>query len=99
MSNGDQADSLEAARKDSAAAEDPTLSSSCPDSALTWIEIILEDDEGNRVPDTEYLVTASDDSEHSGVLDEEGFARVDGIQPGACRVSFPLLEDDDWDAK
>ena len=92
-----QADSLEAARQDSATTTDPDLASGCPDSELTWIEIVMESETGEPVPDEEYFVTASDGSEHSGVLDENGFARVDQIPPGTCKVSFPLLEDDEWD--
>lgn len=95
----DQADSLEAARQDSAAATDPDSVSGCADSELTWIEIVLQSEAGDPVPDEEYFVTASDGSEHSGNLDENGFARVDQIPPGTCQVSFPLLEDDEWDSQ
>ncbi|HEY3838378.1 MAG TPA: hypothetical protein VGL72_17485 [Bryobacteraceae bacterium] len=95
----DQADSLAAARKDAVNADDPSPVSDCPDAAKTWVEIVLEDDSGNPVSDEEYLITAPDGSEHSGTLDENGLARVDGIDPGTAQVSFPMLEDDDWSEK
>lgn len=95
----DQADSLEAARQDSAATTDADPVSGCPDSELTWIEIALQSETGEPVPDEEYFVTASDGSEHSGNLDQNGFARLDQIPAGTCQVSFPLLEDDEWDSQ
>jgi hypothetical protein len=34
--------------------------------------------------------------EISGTLDENGFARVEGIDPGQCKVTFPDLDKDAW---
>lgn len=97
--NDNQADSLEAARQDSATTMEPDLASGCASPELTWIDIVLESETGEPVSDEEYFIVAADGSEHSGVLDGNGYARVDQIPPGTCKVSFPLLEDAEWDTQ
>lgn len=62
-----------------------------------WIEIELVDEDGNPVPGEEYAITLPDGSVSSGTLDERGFARVDGIDPGSCKVTFPNLDKDAWE--
>lgn len=62
----------------------------------SWIEIILVDEEGHRVPGKKYQITMPDQSVKVGTLDAKGFARVDGIDPGTCHVTFPGLVDDSW---
>ena len=65
-----------------------------------WIEILLVDDEGNPVAGEPYSVTLPDGSTVAdGTLDEKGFARVDGIDPGTCKVTFPKLHKDAWKPK
>ena len=34
-----------------------------------------------------------------GTLDDKGFARVDGIDPGSCKVTFPKLDKTVWKPK
>ena len=34
-----------------------------------------------------------------GTLDDKGCARVDNIDPGTCRVTFPNLDQDAWKPK
>ena len=58
----------------------------------SWIEIKLEDEEGNPIPGKKYNIKLPDGSVIEGTLDGEGYARVDGIDPGDCEVTFP---DDD----
>jgi len=59
-----------------------------------WIEIELLDEEGEPVAGETYEIALPDGSVASGTLDEKGFARVDGIDPGSCKVSFPYLDQD-----
>jgi hypothetical protein len=96
--SAEQADSLATARRDAVTANDPSQGIACPDPTKTWIAIVLEED-GVGVPNEEYLITAPDGSEHSGVLDEKGYARVDGIDPGTCQITFPLLDQGEWSPK
>ena len=57
-----------------------------------WIEIELLDDAGNPVADELYYVELPDGSSISGRTDSQGRARVDGVDPGTAKVSFPDLD-------
>jgi hypothetical protein len=57
-----------------------------------WIEIELLDDEGAPVPDEMYLVELPDGSKLTGRTDGSGKARVEGVDPGTAKVSFPDLD-------
>jgi type VI secretion system secreted protein VgrG len=64
----------------------------------SWIEIKLVDEENNPVPGRAYSITLPDgETVAEGTLDEEGFARVDGIDPGSCQITFPDLDKDAWE--
>jgi type VI secretion system secreted protein VgrG len=64
---------------------------------LHWIEIQLNDDEGNPVPYEGYQIEMPDGSLATGSLDGKGFARVGGIDPGGnCKVTFPKLDKTLW---
>jgi type VI secretion system secreted protein VgrG len=66
----------------------------------TWIEIKLVDQDGNPVPGEEYIVKLPDgQTVATGTLDENGFARVDNIDPGNCEVIFPNLDARIWNKK
>lgn len=60
----------------------------------SWIEIELKDDDGNPVAGEPYRVEVPDGSLAEGTLDEKGFARVEGIDPGNCVVSFPRRDEE-----
>jgi hypothetical protein len=64
----------------------------------TWIGIHLVDDDDppNPIPYKKYRVTLPDHSEREGMLDENGFARLNGVDPGKCEVTFPDLDASDW---
>ena len=62
----------------------------------SWIEIELVDKEDEPVPGEKYKITLPDDSVAEGTLDEKGFARIEGIDVGQCKVAFPNLRDDKW---
>jgi hypothetical protein len=62
----------------------------------TWIEIVLKDSKGNPVPNEEYILELPDGTKRRGRLDADGIARVDGIKPGSCRVSFPNVDANEW---
>lgn len=64
---------------------------------LSWIEIELVDEENKPVPGEPYKITTSDNKVAEGTLDNKGFARVDGIEPGTCKVTFPKLDKDAWE--
>lgn len=63
----------------------------------TWIEIELVDESDEPVPGEKYKITLPDGRVTTGTLDQNGFARVDGIDPGTCQVTFPELDKDAWE--
>jgi len=62
----------------------------------SWIEIELVDEEEQPVPGEKYEITLPDKTVAKGTLDAKGFVRVDGIDPGTCKVTFPELDKDAW---
>ena len=68
------------------------------DQPSSWIEIELVDMEDEPVRGQAYEITLPDgETVASGTLDENGFARINGIEPGTCKVSFPDLDQDAWE--
>lgn len=63
----------------------------------SWIEIEMVDEEDEPVPSEKYKITLPDDSVAQGTLDNKGFARVEGIDPGTCKITFPELDKDAWE--
>jgi type VI secretion system secreted protein VgrG len=63
----------------------------------SWIEIELVDEEDNPIPGEKYRITLPDGKTLAeGRLDDKGFARVDGIDPGTCKITFPDLDKEAW---
>lgn len=54
-----------------------------------FIEIELLDEDGQPVAGEPYEITLPDGRVDSGTLDANGYARIDGIDPGKCQVRFP----------
>jgi type VI secretion system secreted protein VgrG len=80
----------------------PTHDPDSPDNTdkKHWIEIELQDEEGNPIPGEAYKITLPDGSTLADrTLDEKGCACVDHIDPGTCQVSFPNLDQDAWGPK
>jgi len=69
-----------------------------PIEELSWIEICLMDADGQPVPNVPYKLIDTRSDEHRGKLDSRGRARLDGIPKGSCQVSFPTLDQDNWNA-
>ena len=65
--------------------------------ATSWIEIELVDEEDQPVPGEKYEIEVPGGKVASSTLDHKGFARVDGIDPGTCKISFPKLDKDAWE--
>ena len=54
------------------------------------------DQKGYPVPHERYRVVPPGSPPREGFLDDHGFARVGGIDPGTCGVSFPDLDAASW---
>ena len=63
----------------------------------SWIELELVDEEDQPVTGMSYRITLPDDTLAEGTLDDKGFARVDGIDPGTCKITFLNLDKDAWE--
>jgi hypothetical protein len=62
------------------------------------IELVDDDSPPKPVPFKRYRIELPDHSIREGMLDANGRARIDGIDPGTCKVSFPSFHADDWQA-
>lgn len=63
----------------------------------SWIEIEMVDEEEQPLPGVKYRIILPDGSTIAeGTLDQKGLARVDGIAPGMCNITFPELDEDAW---
>jgi hypothetical protein len=64
----------------------------------TWIEIALVDeaDPPEPVPFGRYAIELPGGEVRTGMLDARGRARVDGIDPGKCIITFPDLDAEAW---
>ena len=64
----------------------------------SWVEIKLLDPTGKPIPGERYRITLPDGSTLAeGTLNGDGFARVSGIDPGTCKVTFPELDTSTWE--
>lgn len=63
----------------------------------SWIEIELVGEDEKPIPGENYRITLPDNSVDEGTLDEKGFARVEGFEPGACKITFPDLDQEAWE--
>lgn len=62
----------------------------------SWIEIEMIGEDNKPIVGEAYRITLPDASVVEGTLDEKGFARVDGIDPGNCKITFPKLDEEAW---
>src|SRR5580658_3991164 len=88
--------------KKSAASDAPTHDPNAPENKdkKHYIEIKLVDEAGQPVAGEPYAITLPDGSTVAdGTLDDKGFARVDNIDPGTCKVTFPNMDKDAWEPK
>jgi type VI secretion system secreted protein VgrG len=88
--------------KQSAASDAPTHDPNSPDNKdkKHWIAIKLVDDAGKPVAGEPYKITLPDGTTVAdGTLDDKGTARVDGLDPGSCQVTFPNRDKQSWKPK
>ncbi len=61
-----------------------------------WVEIAMADQEGHPVAGVAYRITVPGGTVVEGSTDAKGRGRVDGIDAGTCRITFPVLDKDVW---
>jgi len=65
----------------------------------SWIEIQMNDRAGFGVANTKFKLETPDGKIIHGVTDGNGLGRVEGIQPGNHKISFPDLPQDGFKKK
>lgn len=65
----------------------------------TWIEIVMQDRGGFGVANTKFRLETADGQVIHGVTDGNGVGRVEGIQPGNHKITFPDLPQDGFKKK
>ena len=65
--------------------------------ATSWIEIELVDEQDQPVSGERYEVEVPGGAVSRGSLDQNGYARIEGIEAGTCKISFPELDQDAWE--
>nr|WP_240808112.1 hypothetical protein [Polyangium spumosum] len=78
--------------------EEPKGERVAPREEKTWfgIELVDDDDPPKPVPFKRYRVELPDGATREGMLDENGRARITGLDPGNCAVAFPDFHGEDW---
>jgi hypothetical protein len=63
-----------------------------------WIEIEMVGEDGKPVAGEKYRVILPDGTTvDEGTLDEKGYVKISGFEPGSCKISFPNLDAKAWD--
>jgi hypothetical protein len=79
--------------------EEAAAADQAPPAETHWIEIELLDDAGKPVANELYVVELPDGSAIQGRTGSDGRARVDGVDPGTAKVSFPDLDKSSYTPK
>ncbi len=70
-----------------------------PQKPKSWIAIELVDENNQAVAGEAYSIVMPDGTVAEGTLDEKGRARIDGTDPGSCKITFPNLDKTAWKPK
>jgi hypothetical protein len=63
---------------------------------LSFIEIVLLDDDGTPVAGEMYELVLANGEVRRGALDDQGAARIQDIPAGNCQVRFPDIDGHEW---
>ena len=64
-----------------------------------WVAIELVTPQGQPVPREPFAIELPDGKRVFGKLDNLGRIRVEGVEPGACKVTFPERDGKEWKAR
>ncbi len=68
------------------------------DKTFVAVMLVTDEPEPKPVAFKRYRIELPDHSVREGMLDANGCARIEGIDPGTCKVSFPDFHKPDWSA-
>lgn len=63
----------------------------------TWIEIEIVGEDDVGIPGEAFKITTPDGRVVSGTTGPDGVAKVIGLDPGTCKVTFPNLDKEAWE--
>jgi len=76
----------------------PPAEDEADEEKTSWIEIQMVGEDDRPIPGEAYRVVLPDgETVAEGTLDDKGFARIEGFEAGACKVSFPKLDREAWE--
>jgi hypothetical protein len=61
-----------------------------------WIGISLVTPDGKPIPGEPFVVQLADGKTVVGKLDNLGKVRLEGVDPGSCKVTFPERDAAEW---
>lgn len=65
----------------------------------SWVAFDLADEAGTPMAGEPFVVTLPNGQQVTGALDSKGAVRIEGIDAGTCKVSFPERDKDGWKRK
>ena len=65
----------------------------------SYFEAYLLDEHERAITDEPYALELPDGSVREGKTNEHGGVRIEGVDPGTCKLSFPRLDGDSWEAQ
>lgn len=65
----------------------------------SYFEAYLLDEHERAVEGEPYALELPDGSVREGKTNEHGGVRIEGVDPGTCKLSFPRLDGDSWEAQ
>lgn len=75
----------------------PSSQQAPPDpKTTTWVEIATVDADSRPLAHQKYRVEAPDGKVYEGFTGTDGIARIPGLKPGSCKITFPDLDGRSW---
>ncbi|MDV3349043.1 DNA circularization N-terminal domain-containing protein [Leptothoe sp. LEGE 181152] len=74
----------------------PESSVAPPVQATAQVIITLVDDAGQPMANESYVLSQAGETVRTGTLDDQGNIRLDQLLPGAYEITFPELDQGDW---
>ncbi len=64
-----------------------------------WIEVDVTDEDGKPMIGEKYEIELPDGSIKRGVVDAKGKIKLEGVEPGTCKITFPEIDSGEWEIK
>lgn len=76
---------------------DPVQSCPLKDKKPGWIEFKVVDEKGKPLSGHRYRLELADDNVAEGIVGEDGVVKIDGVEEGSGKISFPDLDAKTWE--